>query len=796
MLVKPFFELEAIDKVLSSIGGSFTLLSNEVPNVTELMTSGYPISEYVWKLGSLLNVHSFFVWKIGVIDSFLDSCMNDVASYMDQTLGFDQLFNVVKRKLEMQLQEHLRRYLKERVGPSLLASLDKEIERLKQLTEATKEVALDQVKKDDGALERVQHMLEEFCNAHETARAARVAVSVMKRQVNELREALCKTGLEIAQMEWMHDATLTPSYSSRVMFQKFLGVDDSLHPIVLNLSRPNMLESLQSAVSKIARSIESLQACERNSLTAEGQLERAMGWACGGPNSSATGNGEIYPTRTGADGRTWQQAYLNALQRLDITYHSFARTEQEWKLVQSTMETASSGLSSATNELSIASLKAKSASGELQRTVLAMRDCACEASVALMAYAGVSNRHSTLTSECGFMLEEVLAITEDLHDVHSLGKEAATVHCSLVEDLSKANAILLPLETVLSKDVAAMTDAMCRERETKMEISPIHGQAIYQSYSLKIREACQTLDPLVPSLTSSVKGLYSMLTRLARTASLHAGNLHKALEGLGESQEVESPVTDVSRLDVAAGFDDKARENLSMSNGESTKDFVGIGLPLEAKGWLSPPDSICSSSTDSGITLAEMSLPDSFNDQEDIGQPLLHGSGSKDATDFQNTTPHSQTASREILDSPHRSKYTEADNTPIGSFKSTPSDPNEYPLAVASPSDESIIVCPDTSHPSNENRDVMSGGKDEISSLNKVIIKDETRDATHTSSRVGRGRNPYAMSVLRRVEMKLDGRDISDNREISISEQVDYLLKQATSVDNLCNMYEGWTPWI
>lgn len=186
-----------------------------------------------------------------------------------------------------------------------------------------------------------------------------------------------------------------------------------------------------------------------------------------------------------------------------------------------------------------------------------------------------------------------------------------------------------------------------------------------------------------------------------------------------------------------------------MSNGENTKDFVGIGLPLEAKGWLSPPDSICSSSTDSGITLAEMSLPDSFNDQEDIGQPLLHGSGSKDTTDFQNTTPHSQTASREILDSPHRSKYTEADNTPIGSFKSTPSDPNEYPLAVASPSDESIIVCPDTSHPVNENRDVMSGGKDEICSLNKVIIKDETRDATHASSRVGRGKsNAYPIKSL------------------------------------------------
>lgn len=128
-------------------------------------------------------------------------------------------------------------------------------------------------------------------------------------------------------------------------------------------------------------------------------------------------------------------------------------TEQEWKLAQSTVETASSGLSSATNELSIATLKAKSASGHtffstytngyilncymlgahthtsvlyilyickscetcwflsftghLQSTVLAMSDCACEASVALGAYARVSNRHSTLTSECGSMLEEV-----------------------------------------------------------------------------------------------------------------------------------------------------------------------------------------------------------------------------------------------------------------------------------------------------------------------------------------------------------------------------------------------------
>ena len=30
----------------------------------------------------------------------------------------------------------------------------------------------------------------------------------------------------------------------------------------------------------------------------------------------------------------------------------------------------------------------------------------------------------------------------------------------------------------------------------------------------------------------------------------------------------------------------------------------------------------------------------------------------------------------------------------------------------------------------------------------------------------------------------------------SVEEQVDFLLAQACSADNLCEMYEGWTPWI
>lgn len=82
---------------------------------------------------------------------------------------------------------------------------------------------------------------------------------------------------------------------------------------------------------------------------------------------------------------------------------------------------------------------------------------------------------------------------------------------------------------MLTKDVAAMADAIARESEIKKEISHIHGQAIYQSYCLRIREACHTFKPLAPSLTSAVKGLYSLLARLARTANVHAGNLHKVM---------------------------------------------------------------------------------------------------------------------------------------------------------------------------------------------------------------------------------------------------------------------------
>ncbi|XP_030839844.1 serine/threonine-protein kinase SMG1 isoform X2 [Strongylocentrotus purpuratus] len=57
-------------------------------------------------------------------------------------------------------------------------------------------------------------------------------------------------------------------------------------------------------------------------------------------------------------------------------------------------------------------------------------------------------------------------------------------------------------------------------------------------------------------------------------------------------------------------------------------------------------------------------------------------------------------------------------------------------------------------------------------------------------------RNTYAINVWRRVKGKLDGRDPEPSKRLAVTEQVDYVIKEATSIDNLATLYEGWTAWV
>ena len=61
-------------------------------------------------------------------------------------------------------------------------------------------------------------------------------------------------------------------------------------------------------------------------------------------------------------------------------------------------------------------------------------------------------------------------------------------------------------------------------------------------------------------------------------------------------------------------------------------------------------------------------------------------------------------------------------------------------------------------------------------------------------------KNVHALTVLRRIKCKLDGRDKWPGKEReskqTVTEQVETVIKQATSLDNLCLLYEGWSPWL
>lgn len=379
-LVKPFSELEQLDKILTSLNSSAVSTPDWIPAFGDSLSCGQSLSENIWRFRSLLKDHSFFIWKVGIIASFLDSCIHDATSSVDQTLGFEQLILFMKKKFEFQLQERVDCYLAGSVAPAFLSQLDKENERLKHISEENS-VRGDQVKPEYSHLKQVHTMLEEYCNAHETARAAKSAASRMKNQVKEISVALRRTSLDIVQMEWMNDTTLTPSQNVRTTLQQLFASDDNLHPIFLDLKRPKLLETIRSAIPQITRSIERLQACEQNSLAAEGQLERAMGWTCGGRSSVAAGNSsakmsgiptefhdhllkrrqllwdarekasniakicmsllEFEASREGifrysrealegdarvrGDSRAWQKTYLNLVARLEVTYQSFTR---------------------------------------------------------------------------------------------------------------------------------------------------------------------------------------------------------------------------------------------------------------------------------------------------------------------------------------------------------------------------------------------------------------------------------------------------------------------------------------
>lgn len=207
----------------------------------------------------------------------------------------------------------------------------------------------------------------------------------------------------------------------------------------------------------------------------------------------------------------------------------------------------------------------------------------------------------------------------------------------------------------------------------------------------------------------------------------------------------------MSRSDLTAAdssqFDEKGREAFSGSDSGSIKDdFLGVsGISLQDKGWISPPDSIYSSSSESAITSGEASLPDSSNNPVELTGQHPHGLNQGEEAFHSNFIPSSQNDFQEISDSGQSvSKRTEVNNTDSGSVKFTVDEPIEYFKAQESPTGEAVSVAVGSSQPLGNNSEVKFGVKDEVSSVNKVGIEEENNQDhvpnTHTVSRVARGK--------------------------------------------------------
>ena len=52
-----------------------------------------------------------------------------------------------------------------------------------------------------------------------------------------------------------------------------------------------------------------------------------------------------------------------------------------------------------------------------------------------------------------------------------------------------------------------------------------------------------------------------------------------------------------------------------------------------------------------------------------------------------------------------------------------------------------------------------------------------------------------AIAVIERITEKLVGKDFQNKTELSVHEQIEKLISQATDYSNLCQMFPGWYPW-
>ena len=87
---------------------------------------------------------------------------------------------------------------------------------------------------------------------------------------------------------------------------------------------------------------------------------------------------------------------------------------------------------------------------------------------------------------------------------------------------------------------------------------------------------------------------------------------------------------------------------------------------------------------------------------------------------------------------------------------------------------------------------LKAGVQDEVL---KVGMHDESKQKHHEQAKKAQ-RKAFAAATLDTFQSKLFGHGGARSSAMEVEQLVDHVLRQATSLDNLCQMYEGWTAWI
>ena len=93
-----------------------------------------------------------------------------------------------------------------------------------------------------------------------------------------------------------------------------------------------------------------------------------------------------------------------------------------------------------------------------------------------------------------------------------------------------------------------------------------------------------------------------------------------------------------------------------------------------------------------------------------------------------------------------------------------------------------------------ENAKMIYGQILSLESIKEHSLDLKTMESEYSGSQ--RTTNMTAINILKKIKQKLEGQDTFDGSTLTVSEQVDFLVKEATSEDNLSQMFEGWMAWI